>query len=676
MTSRFITAFITITALIWLASVASTSLAARHKSVIEGTVLSSDIPVVSSTVTLYSTSDSRGLKAMGRARTDANGAFTLRYTVPTDPNSVVFLTSKGGRLSSGQRVPRPFTLAVVIGPSPYAETVTLNELTTVASAFSMAQFITLAGMEGNSPGLQIASKMLRNLVDIETGEPGATITNDDNEPTTTFSALKTFNEMANLVAGCATDADFCDSILQLALPLRGPVPQNIFRAVANMAKTPWRDPEPLFDLAAPDFYQPDLGSDLPSAWTLSLKFKGDPTQLAGPGNMAFDRDGQMWIINNLVTDETYILPDCASRLLFRMDPATGMVETFTGGGILGAGYGVGIAPETNDIWVGNYGFKGSTCPLPTANDSVSQFTPDGTALSPVRGWTNGGIGWPQGTVANRTGDIWIASCNGDMISGEQVDVTIFRDGDHDNFQTITEDDFEKPFDIAFDTFGNAWVSGTLSDNIMAFSPDGTRIREYDLGSDSKPMGVASDSLGNVWVSLSGQIDLPCPPPANPTVTPTGFAMVNLDGVQINIRSDPLPGQATPPGGLTTAWGMAVDGADNIWVANFTKGGVSNFCGARPGTCPEGVETGDALSPDDTGYHSDLLDRNTAVEIDTSGNVWLANNWKDLPIKPDPAGDGMVVFIGLATPVHAPLIGTPQSSGAPYCWTVWGGWQAC
>jgi hypothetical protein len=72
-----------------------------------------------------------------------------------------------------------------------------------------------------------------------------------------------------------------------------------------------------------------------------------------------------------------------------------------------------------------------------------------------------------------------------------------------------------------------------------------------------------------------------------------------------------------------------------------------------------VNTGDALSPDITGYHSDLLDRNTAVEVDSSGNVWLTNNWKDVPIQPDPVGDAMVVYIGLAAPVKAPLIGPPQ-----------------
>ena len=642
---------------------------------LQGVVLGAGEPVVTATVTVYSSSQGSGAEPLATSSTDDSGAFNLRYEAPEDSTGVIYLTSSGGHLASHSRdVPASFVLASVLGAEPQLSTVTINELTTVASAYAMAQFIDGPNLQGNAIGMRMAPGLLRNLVNVETGEAGATVTNSDNNPQSTYSALRTLNELGNLLASCAGDAGVCQSILQLALPLDGAPAQDTFRAIAAVAKTPWLNPLPLFNLVTADTYQPDLGSNAPSAWTLSLLFKGDPTNLAGPGNMAFDQDGQMWIVNNLVTSDTYILPDCASQLLFRMDPATGAVDTFTGGGVLGAGYGVTIAPQTNDIWVGNYGFKGSTCPLDIANNSVSQFTAEGVPLSPDAqqfdprsdnpqdgGWTQGGIGWPQGTVANPQGDIWIASCNGQVLDGEQVDVTIYRNGDPNNWQAIAEDNFDKPFDVAFDSNDVAWVSGTLSGNIMAFASDGTKLREYDLGSSSLPMGVASDTLGNVWVSLSGEIDLPCPPPiTKPPSTYAGVAMVNLDGVQLNTRpDDPLVSGYTAPGGLTIAWGIAVDGSDNVWVANFTRGGLSHFCGAREGSCPAGVQTGDALSPDSTGYHSDLLDRNTAVEIDSSGNVWLTNNWKDLPIKPDPVGDAMVVYIGLAAPVKAPLIGPPQ-----------------
>src|SRR5690242_21154113 len=76
-------------------------------------------------------------------------------------------------------------------------------------------------------------------------------------------------------------------------------------------------------------------------------------------------------------------------------------------------------------------------------------------------------------------------------------------------------------------------------------------------------------------------------------------------------------------GMTVPWGIAVDGDDNIWVANFFGQRLSHLCGARVDTCPTG-HVGDEISPTQTGYFFDGLQRNTGVQIDASGNVWLAN----------------------------------------------------
>jgi hypothetical protein len=268
---------------VWLSLVACSSGGGSSdaKNVISGTVQSGDTPVAKTTVTLYSTADGKGQRALGTAVTDNVGAFTLKYSAPKSKDSVLYLTTRDGQLSSTRQVlPGQFVLAVVVGPSPYADAVTLNERTTVGSAFAMAQFIQGKEIDGESPGLQIASKMVRHLVDIETGEPGATLTNEANG--TASLTPNIFNEMANLVASCATDADICRSMMNLALPLQGSKPGDTFRAVANMAVTPWQDPEPLFNLVDSDFYQPDLSSTPPVAWTLALKFKGDPQALAGP----------------------------------------------------------------------------------------------------------------------------------------------------------------------------------------------------------------------------------------------------------------------------------------------------------------------------------------------------------------------------------------------------------
>jgi hypothetical protein len=52
-------------------------------------------------------------------------------------------------------------------------------------------------------------------------------------------------------------------------------------------------------------------------------------------------------------------------------------------------------------------------------------------------------------------------------------------------------------------------------------------------------------------------------------------------------------------------------------------------------------------------------------IDPAGNIWVGNNWNNfaaaLERVPEPlstlgAGQGVVVFYGMAKPVHTPLIG--------------------
>ena len=226
----------------------------------------------------------------------------------------------------------------------------------------------------------------------------------------------------------------------------------------------------------------------------------------------------------------------------------------------------------------------------------------------------------------------------------------------------------KPFDIAIDVDGNAWVTGNESHSVIAFDTDGNLIRSVtgmkaNGAGIISPMGVASDSLGNIWVSNSGIVRAPCDGTAPPTwiqvlelSLAAGFSGKNASVTLINADGDPVG--PFKGGGLLIPWGIAVDGNDNVWVANFQGRAVSQLCGAAPENCPPGSQTGDPISPDG-GYFFDGLVRNTGVQIDPSGNVWLANNWEIIADPENPGGKELVVFIGLAKPVQAPLIGPPQ-----------------
>jgi hypothetical protein len=57
-----------------------------------------------------------------------------------------------------------------------------------------------------------------------------------------------------------------------------------------------------------------------------------------------------------------------------------------------------------------------------------------------------------------------------------------------------------------------------------------------------------------------------------------------------------------------------------------------------------------------------------VDVDPAGNVWVTNNWQDIdscvatPIEALStrcAGQGVVVFYGMAEPVSVPMIGPPR-----------------
>ncbi|MCY0949829.1 hypothetical protein [Streptomyces sp. H27-S2] len=113
------------------------------------------------------------------------------------------------------------------------------------------------------------------------------------------------------------------------------------------------------------------------------------------------------------------------------------------------------------------------------------------------------------------------------------------------------------------------------------------------------------------------------------------------------------------GGLVLPWGIAVDGSDTIWVANFGGQRLSHLCGARLSACPPGLRTGDPISPAETGYTSDSLERYTGVQVDPSGNVWLTNNCETTAQQTIMGATRWWCSSGSPPPVRTPLIGPPR-----------------
>src|SRR5271156_7230611 len=115
--------------------------AARAADSIEGQVLGAGAPISKSTVTLWSAS-ADAPKQLAQTQTSDDGRFTLSPEGPSSPDSILYIVAKGGEPSTnkGSADNPAIALMTLLGSKPPAKVV-INELTTVASAFTAARFI-------------------------------------------------------------------------------------------------------------------------------------------------------------------------------------------------------------------------------------------------------------------------------------------------------------------------------------------------------------------------------------------------------------------------------------------------------------------------------------------------------------------------------------------------------
>jgi hypothetical protein len=624
--------------------------AGAGRAVLAGAVLSGRVPLASAPITLYRT-QSNGVGApivLGTSQTRATGAFRLTYPPQHDSSAVLYVVAGwGGR-------PGRSRLAAVLGSTPVPATVVVNERTTVAAGFALAEFVNSSGIAGRFPGPQNAAMMAGNLADVRTGGlSGVLLTAPNGDQT---SALQAFNSLANMLVPCVRSATRCGPLFSLAAP-DGTPPQGTLTALADIARNPGHNVPGLFALTrtGPAPYRPALSATArPDAWILALRFDGNGSSLDGPGNSAIDARGNVWVNNNLDFSANPHAVECGSNQLFKFTPAGRFApgSPYTGGGLNGAGYGIGIDTRGH-VWVSNFGFASAACTNMPPHTNVSEFTPSGKALSPDQtatspgGYTQGGISWPQGIVSDRQGNIWIANCGNNTI-------TRYAHGNPNDATSISDLGLEKPFDIAFNLRGQAFITGNGNNAVAMLNPDGTPARPPITGGGlSLPLGIAADSQGNMWVASSSLTGPHCPGAvtAKPALKPA-VTMISSNGAHV---------KGFTGGGLTLPFGIAVDGNDNVWVSNFAGKRVSEFCGIRPATCPPGDHTGQPISPPVSGFGFGGLVRNTSLEIDPAGNVWICNNWQDFPHpKENPGEHQMLVYIGVAGPVRTPLIGPTRS----------------
>ena len=298
----------------------------------------------------------------------------------------------------------------MLGSKPPAQVI-INEMTTVASVWTNAQFLDGAAIKGNALGLRIAAGNVPNFVDLETGGWGAAIQDPLNGPQT--PTMANFATLADVLAGCVTraTADACDKLFVAATPPNGSAPTDTLTAAESIARNPWYRPKELYALLD-SFYPIPQGKNLrpvpympylnwvPSAWVLPLKFDGGGYRAGGKGG--FDSEGNFWVGDNFSVGwqgQDSLWEGHATKFAPDGKPLSPITTGFIGGGMEGGTFGAAIDAKDN-AWFTTYGSK-----------AIVVFDKNGKPLTPPDGITfNGRLGLMQGVIVTPSGDVWILGC--------------------------------------------------------------------------------------------------------------------------------------------------------------------------------------------------------------------------------------------------------------------------
>jgi hypothetical protein len=189
---------------------APVSSAAGAGAALKGTVVAVGSVVRGATVRLFAAGATAGRAThLSTETTDAHGRFSMRVPDTVLDTDVLYATAEGGTVA-GRPVPDTVELATSLADLRKGKIV-IDEMTTVAAGYSLAQFAVGGVVGGPSPGLDNAARMPRNLVDIARGEPAKFLLQFPNGTST--ETLSTFNSLASIIAGCVDDSNDCETFL-------------------------------------------------------------------------------------------------------------------------------------------------------------------------------------------------------------------------------------------------------------------------------------------------------------------------------------------------------------------------------------------------------------------------------------------------------------------------------
>jgi sugar lactone lactonase YvrE len=574
-----------------------------------GKVMAGTQPVSGASVQLYAAGSS-GYGSAGKAlltgalTTNSTGAFTVptAYDCPSS-SSQLYLVAKGGNPGlTGSVNNASLALMTALGSCSSitsSTTVTMNEVATVASVAALAAFYSSGANIGasstNATGLANAFGTASQLANMATGAAPGA-----SPPIGLTVPSAKINTLADILNTCTatSGATACTALLTAATIPGSSSPADTLDAAYNILR------DPANNIAALNALQPSTPIFTPVApvpvpdWSLAATWSG--AGMNRPTAMAFDSSGNAWVASYF-SALTELPPLGTTGTAQQISSASAaLLESF----------GLTI-DASNNIWVSN---EQSASSINNGNGNIVKFSSAGQVLSGTSGYSAGGVYYPQGIAADTTGNVWVVN-NGDS----QVSLLSSNGSAVNGATAWGAGQIFLPVAVAVDASHNAWVANQSATTITRVSADGSKITQISCCDGAS--GVAVDQAGNVWVAnyFGNSIS---------EVSNAGTVLLN----------------SQTGGGVDHPQAVAIDGAGRVWISNLHKNTLSEFAGYNSS------QPGAALSPSG-GLGTDAqLGAPFAIAVDASGNIWATNSG---------GTNTVTVFIGLATPVKTPLLGTPQ-----------------
>ena len=640
-------------------------------------------PIAGSTITFYAAGSSGyGAEAsvLATASSDGSGSFNIgSYTCPS-ASTLTYITATGGNPGGGSNAAiGMMALTGQCGNITASSFVMINELTTVAAQWTLAQYIdstgqTIGTSSTNATGLNnavnqanndlVVSYMLSGGNPSNTGVPASFLPTaadcSSGSPPVNCDGLQRLDTLANIIASCVNSrgpsSTQCQQLFCGATPGATwdgtscsvtPTPADTLEATHAVVTNPTSNASTIYNISPPPgmtLFEPVLTS-APADWTLALNYTGGG--LNGPFGVAIDVSGSVWVANNSSDSVTKLDSSGAA-----ISPVAG----FTGGGLNNP---LDLAIDTlGNVWIANNagainGGGGN------GNSNVTELDQNGSPLSGPSGFAAGNLTSAVGVAIDLNGLVWVSDNGGDSILELCGSTTAacpshspsYNTGDIISNPSYTGGGINNPALIAIDSLNLVWVAnngfgrGTdsslseLCGSTVANCPAGAQTtgdpisgaNGYGGGGLLAPLFVAVDRTGNIWVANT----------ANSTLSEfCGAVTANCPVESPSLSTgDPIsPASGYSGGGVNTPIGIAIDSAGSIWVANSGNNSISEMTG-----------NGLPISPP-TGFTAGALNGPAGIAVDGSGNIWLSNN----------NGNSVTEFLGLARPVKSPMIGPPQA----------------